>query len=99
MRSALGATYAALGMDEEAIREGQRAIELVPISKDALGGTTRLADMAAIYVTVGRHDAAVDLIEQLLSIPSGISVPLLRIEPVWRPLFDHPRFKQLIEGA
>jgi serine/threonine-protein kinase len=96
VRSALGMTYAALGMKEEAIREGKRAVELVPVSKDAIDGPARLSDMAAIYVMVGEHDAAVDLIEQLLSIPSDISVPLLRLEPIWRPLFDHPRFKQLI---
>jgi serine/threonine-protein kinase len=46
---------------------------------------------------VGEFDAAIDQLELLLSIPSTLSVPLLRLDPAWDPLRDHPRFKKLLE--
>jgi len=46
---------------------------------------------------VGEFDAAIDQLEFLLSIPSELSIPLLRIDPAWDLLRDHPRFKKLIE--
>jgi serine/threonine-protein kinase len=45
---------------------------------------------------VGEYDAAVEQLEYLLSIPSDISVPLLRIDPTWDPLRDHPRFQAML---
>ena len=56
-------------------------------------------DLALIYTIVGEHDAALDQIEYLLSIPAGryMSVGLLRIDPRWDPLRDHPRFQKLLE--
>jgi hypothetical protein len=45
---------------------------------------------------VGEYDAALDEIEYLLSIPSWFSVPLLRLDPRWDPLRDHPRYKDLL---
>jgi len=93
----LGLALAGLGLREGAIREGERAIELYPVSKDAVVGPWRLIDLALILTMVGEHDAALDRIEQLLSIPSDLSVPMLRLDPRWRPLDDHPRFRKLIE--
>jgi serine/threonine-protein kinase len=94
----LGIVYAGLGRKEEAIREGKLAVELYPLSKDAYWGTDFVLDLAQIYVRVGEYDAALDQIEYLLSIPSyTLSVPLLRVDPQWDPLRDHPRFKRLLE--
>ncbi len=50
-----------------------------------------------IYTMVGEYDAALDEIEYLLSIPSVMSVPLLRLDPRGDPLRDHPRFRALLE--
>jgi len=97
VHSSLGIVYAGLGYKNEAIREGKLAADLYPVSKDAYDGPARLADLALIYVMVGQYDAALDQIEHLLSIPSAISVSLLRLDPLWDPLRNHPRFQKLLE--
>jgi len=97
--STLGIAYAGLGRKQDAIREGKLAVELLPITKEALRGYYRVSDLARIYVMVGEFDAAIDQIEFLLSIPGELSVPLLRLDPVWAPLREHPRFKKLLAGG
>ena len=99
LHSLLGISYAGLGRKEEAIREGKRAVELLPVSKDALWGPEVIDDLAFVYALVGEQNAAIDQIEYLLTIPSGISVPLLRISPRYDPLRNHPRFKKLLESS
>jgi len=94
--SALGISYAGLGRKEEAIREGKRGVELLPISKEAWRGTYRVRDLAKIYVMVGEYAAALDQLEVLLSRPSEISASWLRIDPTWAPLRNDPRFQKLI---
>ncbi len=94
--SSLGIAYAGLGRKEDAIREGKLAVELLPMSKEAMVGPFRVADLARIYVMVGEFDAAIDQLEFLLSIPSELSISLLRLDPAWDPLRDHPRFKKLL---
>jgi hypothetical protein len=47
-------------------------------------------------VMVGEFDLAIDQIEFLLSIPGPLSIPLLRLDPAWAPLREHPRFKELL---
>jgi tetratricopeptide (TPR) repeat protein len=97
-RSALGIAYAGLGLKEDAIREGKKGIDLLPITKDAWRGSYRVRDLALIYVMVGEFDLAIDHIEYLLSIPGPLSIPLLRLDPACKPLRDHSRFKKLLEG-
>jgi serine/threonine-protein kinase len=46
---------------------------------------------------VGEYEAAIDQLEYLLSVPSVITIPLLRVDPLWDPLRDHPRFQALLE--
>lgn len=94
----LGIVYAGLGRREEAIKEGKKALELLPVTKDAIRGPELVAKLAQIYVKVGEYDAAIEQIEFLLSIRSAISVPLLRLDPTWAPLRNHPRFKKLVAG-
>jgi len=93
----LGWAYAYQGRNEDAIREARKAAQLLPVSKDALGGCKMLESLALLYTVVGEHEAAIDQLEYLLTIPSIISVPRLKFQPVWEPLHQHPRFKQLLE--
>jgi serine/threonine-protein kinase len=96
LHSSLGIAYAALGREEEAIREGARAVELYPLSRDAFYGIPYVLDLALIYVLVGKHDAACEHLELLLSVPSWVSPALLRMDPRWDRLRDRPRFQQLL---
>lgn len=95
LRGYLGVAYAGLGRKDEAIREGEKAVELLPISKDAFSGPDHVERLAEIYVRVGENDRAIDQLEQLLSIPSRLSPALLRLDPIWDPLRDDPRFRRL----
>ncbi|MEE8385161.1 MAG: tetratricopeptide repeat protein [Dehalococcoidia bacterium] len=94
--SLLGYAYAGLGRQEEAIREGRRAVDLLPVSKDAFNGPRHRERLARIYVLVREYDAAIDELEYLLSIPSLTSVPGLRLDPAWDPLRKYPRFQALV---
>ena len=95
--SSLDIAYAGLGRKEDAIREGEKGVELLPVTKDAFIGPNRVKDLAKIYAMVGEYEEAINELEHLLKIPSAVSRPLLRLDPAWEPLRDHPRFKKLIE--
>jgi len=95
--SSLGIAYAGLGRKADAIREGELATDLLPVTKEAWRGTFRVEDLARIYVMVGEFEAAIEKLEFLLSVPSELSTPLLRLDPAWDPLRDHSRFKKLLE--
>ncbi len=95
----LGLTLAYSGRKQDAIREGRRAVNLYPVSKDAFEGVRYVMNLAKIYAVIGEHEQALDQLEFLFSIPCGnnYSVPILNLDPIWDPLRDHPRFQALIE--
>jgi eukaryotic-like serine/threonine-protein kinase len=95
----LGITYARLGRKAEAIREGTRAVELLPRSKDAFFGTGTLATLAEVYATVNEPGMALVRLDSLLSVPSWLSAGQLRADPAWRPLRAEPRFQKLLQRA
>jgi non-specific serine/threonine protein kinase len=97
MFSALGIVLAGLGEKDEAIINGKRAVEMLPIEKEAWRGWQRELDLAKIYTIVGEYDLAIDKLEYLLSIPGELSVPYIKIDPVWRPLLNIPRFQNVLE--
>jgi serine/threonine protein kinase/tetratricopeptide (TPR) repeat protein len=94
--SSVGKVYAGLGQKEDAIREGLLAVEMLPVEKDAMVGVRYVEALACIYAMVGELDKAIDQIEYLLSIPGQLSKPFLKIDPDWKPLWELPRFKQLV---
>ena len=95
-RMLLALTYAQLGRKADALREGTRAVEMLPVSRDAIDGGEMQEDMAYVETLVGEADAAITRLAYLLTIPSDISIPLLRVDPVWKPLRGDPRFKRLV---
>src|SRR5256884_1805284 len=93
----LGLILAALGQKEEAISEGRRAVELLPESQDAFDGPQAAASLAQIYAWTGEFDEAFRLLDHLLVVPNGLTVPMLKLEPMWDPLRKDPRYQALID--
>jgi hypothetical protein len=92
-----------MGRKDDAIREGRRAVELKPESKDALDGVLMNSYLALIYARVGEKDLALPLIERLLVTPGAvdsadysITVNDLKYRWEWDPIRDDPRFQKLI---
>ena len=81
---------------DEAIREGRQAVDLVPVSLDALDGPFYLEDLAEIYTIVGEHDEALNLIEDLLHRPGMFGIHELVNSRDWDPLRDHPSYAELV---
>jgi TolB-like protein/Tfp pilus assembly protein PilF len=92
----LGLTDAALGRKDEAIREGRRAIELLPITKDSIDGAELMKYMGVIYAWCGEKDLAIKQIEATLKIPSTLSYGNLKLHPYWDPLRGDPRFDKIV---
>jgi TolB-like protein/Flp pilus assembly protein TadD len=99
----LGWFYAFAGRKEQAIREGRRAVELKPESKDAFDGAIMNCYLALIYARVGENDLAIPLIERLLKTPGAvdsvdysITVNDLKFRWEWDPIRNDPRFQKLI---
>ncbi len=94
--SALGMVDAALGDKENAIREGQRAVELMPSSKDAVVGPILLTNLATIYAWTGEKAAALEALKAVTDKPSYLSYGLLLRYPNWAPLQDEPGFQEIL---
>jgi len=92
-----GVILAALGQKQEAIAEGKRAVELLPESEDAFDGPQMAAPLAQIYAWTGEFDEAFRLLDHLLVVPNGLTVPMLKLDPTWDPLRKDPRFQALID--
>jgi len=93
----IGLIYAGLGQKEDAIREGNRALELLPESKDAMDAPVLVVAMARIYAITGELDKAIDLLQHSVQTPAGLTVHEIRLDPTWDVLREHPRFKALIQ--
>jgi tetratricopeptide (TPR) repeat protein len=93
----LGIVLAGLGEKEAAIAAGKRAVELLPESKDALDGPMIRTGLAQIYSLTGEKDEALRLLDHLITAPNGVTVPLLKLDPIWDPLRSDPRFRALID--
>jgi serine/threonine-protein kinase len=93
---ALGVIDAALGNKEDAIREGQRAVELMPVSKNAIEGATLIKYLALIYAWTGEKDRALKRLEKAAKLPGYLSYGQLRLHPIWDPLRGDPRFEKIV---
>ena len=88
--------YAALGRKEDALREGHRAVGLLPISKDTYDGPILATNLAAIYAQVGERDLALEQLARLIQVPNGPTPGTLRIESEWDGLRGDPRFDKIV---
>ncbi|MEY2541917.1 MAG: hypothetical protein QOI22_1519 [Verrucomicrobiota bacterium] len=94
----LALIHAAMGRKQEALSEGQRAADLLPISKDAYDGPILATNLAVIYAQLGEPDHAIEQLTPLMKLPNGPTPALLRVEPEWDSLRGHARFEKLAEG-
>jgi len=96
---ALGVIDAVLGNKEDAIRQGERAVELSPVSKNAIEGATLVRYLAVTYAWAGEKDRAIDRLTEATHLPgSHISYGYLRLHPLWDPLRGDPRFEAIVDS-
>ena len=92
----LGLIDAALGRKDEALREGRRAIELLPITKDSIDGAELMKYVGVIYAWCGEKDLAIKQIAATLKIPNTLSYGNLKLHPYWDSLRGDPRFEKIV---
>jgi serine/threonine-protein kinase len=94
--SALGVVDAVLGNKEDAIREGRRAVELIPVGKSAIEGPLLIKYLAAIYAWTGDKGRAFEELDKAVHLPGYLSYGELRLHPIWDPLRGDPRFEKIV---
>ena len=94
--SLLGMIDAGLERKEQAIQEGRRACELLPVSKDAIDGADIAINLAQIYAWTGEKDRAIEEIATVERAPSTLSYGLLKLHPYWDSLRGDPRFEKIV---
>jgi TolB-like protein/predicted Ser/Thr protein kinase/Flp pilus assembly protein TadD len=93
----LGLIDSALGRKEEALREGWRAVELLPIEKDVPNGTRMIMGLARIAASVGDRALACEQLARAIRLPSGaVSYGQLKLLPWWDPLRGDPCFESIV---
>jgi TolB-like protein/Tfp pilus assembly protein PilF len=92
----LGLIDAALGRKEEALREGRRAVELLPVEKDAVNGRIMVAHFAMIAAWVADNDVACEQLAAAVRYTSSLSYGRLKLMPWWDPLRGDPCFEQIV---
>jgi len=92
----LGMIDAGLGRKEEALREGRRALELLPVEKDALVGQYLVRYFAVIAAWVGEKDLACEQVAIAVRPPSNVRYGELKLMPWWDPLRGDPRFEKIV---
>jgi len=92
----LGLSEAALGDTQKAIEHGERAVQLVPASKDALNGALLIEYLSIIYSWTGQKDRALAELNRAITLPSTVNYGVLRLHPFWDDLRGDPRFEKLV---
>ena len=92
----LGLIDAALGRKEEALNEGRRAIELLPLAKDSINGAAMIEYLAVIAAWVGEKNLACEQLAIAARLPGSLSYGQLKLLPYWDPLRGDPRFEKIV---
>jgi serine/threonine-protein kinase len=87
--------YSFLGRHGDALRTGRRAVEMLPVSRDADSGPYLVSNLGRGYMLAAQPDSAIALLRSLQPVSSWITPGELRADPTWDPLRDHPRFEEL----
>ena len=93
---ALGLIDAGLGRKQEALREGRRAVELLPVARDSLGGADMIQGFAIICAWIDEKDLALQQLAISAQIPGGVTYGQLKLHPFWDPLRGDPRFEKIV---
>jgi TolB-like protein/Flp pilus assembly protein TadD len=94
--SNLAVVDALLGRKEDAISEGKRAVEMVPISKDAIHGARVTMNLAVVYAWTDEPDPAFHLLDPLAETPYGLFLNDLKLSHYFDPLRTDPRYDKLL---
>jgi len=94
--SSVALAYA--GRRDDAIRNGERSVALLPVTKDAFSGAYNQHVLARTYTILGERDKAIDQLEALLAVPYFLSARWLTIDPTFAPVRGNPRFDKLTAG-
>ena len=94
----LGVIDAALGRKEEALREGRRAVELLPVETDSVNGLHMIENFAMIAAWVGEKDLACEQLATAVRGPSGLDLAYgqLKLMSLWDPLRGEPCFEKIV---
>jgi len=87
---------AGLGRKEDALRESRRAVELVPLEKDALNGSDMIHYSAVVAAWVGEKDLALQNLAKAARLPGFVTYGRLKLLPWYDPLRGDPRFEKIV---
>jgi tetratricopeptide (TPR) repeat protein len=93
--AAIGLIDAGLGRKDDAIQEGRRAVDLVPVSKDVIDGADLILNLALIYTWTGEKDLALEQLAEAAQLPGNLNYGWLRLHPDWDLLRGDPRFEKI----
>jgi len=99
-------TNMGLGDKAAALALSERGIAALPIEKDAASGASPIEILARVAAQMGEPDRAIAALQQLLSMPGDgaldkympLTSALLRLDPMFDPLRNDPRFQKLAES-